>query len=135
MGEGDFIAWHYEKNGFSVKSSYRVVMNIKDSMIELGSSRGVANGGRRLWNIIWKANVPQKIRIFAWRAASNSLAVQVNRVKHHQVILGTCSICGVEDECVFHALVCCPKVRAFRMGLREVWNLPDEDILNCSGPD
>ena len=68
--------------------------------------------------------------MFAWRAASNSLAVQVNRVKHHQATLGTCSICGVEDECVFHALVCCPKVCAFRMGLREVWNLPDEDILN-----
>lgn len=44
-----------------------------------------------------------------WRAATVSLVVQVNKVKHHQTNLGMCSVCGVEDESTFHALVSCPK--------------------------
>lgn len=136
LGEGDLIAWHHEKSGlFSVKSACRLALILKQSQGEVGNSSSAMNGERRLWNIIWKANVPQKIRIFAWKAASNSLAVQVNRVKHHQTIQGTCSICGIEDECIFHALVNCPKARAFRMALKEVWNLPAEEILKYSGPD
>ena len=63
------------------------------------------------------------------------MAVQVNRVKHHQTTIGLCSICGVEDESVFHALVSCPKARALRLAVREVWNLPDEVVFNFTGPD
>ena len=74
VGEEDFIAWHYEKNGmFSVKSAYRLALNLKNNKSETGSSSDAVNGERRLWNIIWKAQVPQKIRIFAWRAATISL--------------------------------------------------------------
>ena len=54
---------------------------------------------------------------------------------HHQTTIGLCSICGVEDECVFHALVRCPKARALRMAVREVWNLPDDEIFIFSGPN
>ena len=119
-GDGDFIAWHYEKNSiFSVKSAYNLAIKLKDSQDKLGQSSGDPCGERRLWNLIWKANIPQKIRIFAWRAATNSLAVQTNRVKHHQITSGMCSICGVEDENTFHALITCSKARALRLALRE----------------
>ena len=69
-------------------------------------------GERGIWGLIWKANIPQKIRIFAWRAATNSLAVQINRVKHHQTNSGMCSICGVEDEITFPSRARCSKARA-----------------------
>ena len=92
-------------------------------------------GERKIWDIIWKANVPQKIRIFAWRAATNSLAVQVNRVAHHQVTLSTCSICGLEDENTFHALVTCPKARALHMAKRDTWELPSENAFRYTGSD
>ena len=98
------------------------------------SSSGT-DGERKLWNVIWKANVPQKIQLFAWRASSNSLAVQLNRIKHHQETSGRCSICGLEDESIFHALVSCPKARALCMELRGLWNMPREEVFNCSGPD
>ena len=65
-GEGNFIAWHQEKSSlFSVKSAYRLALNLKDPKIDLGISSGAMNGDRRLRNIIWNANVPQKIRIFS----------------------------------------------------------------------
>ena len=81
-------------------------------------SSSVINEERRLWDVIWKAKVPQKIRIFAWRAATNSLAVQVNSVNLHQTVLGLCTICGVQDESIFHALVTCPEGAcfAYRLG-------------------
>ena len=46
-----------------------------------------------------------------------------------------CSICGVEDESSFHALVTCSKAPALRLALRELWNIPDEDLFKFSGPD
>ena len=90
-------------------------------------------GERKIWDIIWKANVPQKIHIFAWWVATNSLAVQVNRVAHYQAILSTYSICGVDDENTFHALVTCPKARALRMAMRGIWELPMEDAFRYTG--
>lgn len=78
---------------------------------------------------------PQKIRIFGWPDATDSLAVQVNRVMHHQATTCMCSICRVEDESTFHALVAFPKARAFRLVLRDIWNLPGEELFKFSGPD
>ena len=76
VGEGDLVAWHYEKSGmFSVKSAYRLALNLKDNRGETGISSAAVNEERRPWDVIWKAKVPQKIRIFAWRAATNSLVV------------------------------------------------------------
>ena len=67
VGEGDQIAWHYDKNGmFSIKSTYRPDLNLKDCKGEAGMPNTVGNEDRRVWDVIWKAKVPQKIRIFAW---------------------------------------------------------------------
>ena len=108
---------------------------MKDSQDPVGQSSGEPEGERGIWEIIWKANIPQKIKIFAWRAATNSLAVQMNRVKHHQTDSCMCSICGVEDEDIFHALVSCSKAHALRMAVRERWNIPDEEFFKCTWPD
>ena len=74
-----------------------------------------------------EASVPQKIHIFAWCVASNSLVIQVNKVLHHQAIFSTCSICGVEDEITFHALVMWPKEYALSIAMRDIWDFPSED--------
>lgn len=64
--DGDFIAWHYARNGvFSIKSAYNLVLNLMERTDDSGQSSGRMNEDWRSWNVIWKANVPQKIRIFA----------------------------------------------------------------------
>ena len=132
----DCIAWHFEKNGlFSVKSAYMLALNLKERKEDEEQYSGALLGERKIWDIIWKANVPQKIRIFAWRVATNSLAVQVNRVMHHQATLSTCSICGVEDENTFHALVKCPKAYALLMAMRDILDPPGEEVFKHSGSD
>ena len=53
IGEGDLIAWHYEKNGmFSVKSAYRLALNFQDGKGETGSSIYAADKGRSVWDVI-----------------------------------------------------------------------------------
>jgi hypothetical protein len=85
LGEGDFIAWHYGKSGvFYIKSVYNLALIHMERKEECGQSSGGVYEKRNLWNAISMAIiVPQKIRIFVWSAVSNSLAVQLNRVKHH----------------------------------------------------
>ncbi|XBH99224.1 hypothetical protein VPH35_128610 [Triticum aestivum] len=46
-----------------------------------------------------------------------------------------CTICGVEEESIFHALVTCPKTCAFRFAIRDVWNILGEEFFRCTGPD
>ena len=120
---------------FSVKSGYKLALMLKEQKEDEGQYNEATLGERKIWDIIWKANVPQKIRIFAWRAATNSLAVQVNRVAHHQATLSTCLICRVKDQNTFHALVTCPKAHALHMAMRDIWELPTEDAFRYTGSD
>lgn len=83
---------------------YKLALNLKEHEDVVGDSSTAVNGGMRLWDIIWKANVPQNIRICAWRATSNSLTVQVSRVMHHQSNSGMCSICGTGRKVFFMLL-------------------------------
>ena len=57
----DFVAWHYEKSSnFTVCSAYKLALNEK---LAISSSNSFSkNGERTLWDNIWKANVPSKVR-------------------------------------------------------------------------
>jgi hypothetical protein len=35
-------------------------------------------GDKPIWRRIWKCNVPEKVRIFSWKALANSLATEDN---------------------------------------------------------
>jgi hypothetical protein len=37
----------------------------------------------KLWRNIWKADVPPKVLVFAWRLASNGLASNTNKKTRH----------------------------------------------------
>jgi hypothetical protein len=88
-----------------------------------------------MWNTIWRANVPPKIRVFGWKLATNSLGVQATRWNRNMDVLPTCSICGRDEETSHHALVECTKAKALRQRLRQSWLLPDEEILRDTGKD
>lgn len=51
----------------------------------------------------------------------------------YQVTHSTCSICGMEEENTFHALILCPKAVALRMALRDIRVLPAEEVLTYTG--
>jgi hypothetical protein len=135
----DYTAWFYEKSGlFTVRSAYHLAV-----MNKLGADRPrkdegsstSADGRRNLYNEIWSAHVPQKVRIFAWRLAQDGLATQENRRRRTLVQSATCTICGREDESGYHATLWCTKARALRLELRKHWALPEEARLSSTGPD
>jgi hypothetical protein len=47
---------------------------------------------------IWGCPSPQKVRIFAWKLATNGLATWDNKFKRNLEVADICVICGVERE-------------------------------------
>jgi hypothetical protein len=71
-------------------------------------------GDRSIWNLVWKAEVPPKLRIFAWRTATSTLAVRSGLHRRIWTVDPTCIICGRMQEDTHHALVSCTLARALR---------------------
>jgi hypothetical protein len=129
-------AWHYEKTGiFSVKSAYRLALEQDQKISEQPGSSAMASGSRPLYRAIWTAQVPPKVKAFAWRLAQEGLATQCNRRPRKQTQSATCQICGAGDEDGHHAVVQCTKARALRCELRDKWLLPDESHSKFGGTD
>jgi hypothetical protein len=91
-----------------------------------GQSSTNPTGERKVWDLVWKANFPPKLRIFAWRVASDSLGTRRNLNRRIATVNTTCSICGCVVEDSHHALISCTVARALREELRMQWVLPDE---------
>lgn len=119
--DDDFVAWYPDKLGrFSVHSAYHLAVSLKNK--EEGSSSSAANS-KRSWDLIWKCNVPQKIRIFVWRVASNSLATLDNKRKRKLEVNDECAICEREKEDSAHALCRCPHARQLWLAMRQAGNI------------
>jgi hypothetical protein len=74
-GNEDTIAWFHERTGiFTVKSAYRLAMS--EERTNEASSSETGNLDSPLFKKIWKAEVPPKVRIFAWKLAADGLATQ-----------------------------------------------------------
>ena len=95
-GGSDVLAWHYEKSGvFSVRSAYRLAVSIQNhSNTTTSSSSGEADD-RSIWDIIWKAKVPEKVKVFRWRVATGTLATKRNKWKRTLEADNTCNMWGV----------------------------------------
>jgi hypothetical protein len=119
---------------FSVKSAYRLTLSRKHQA-SVCSSSSAPNGNRAIWNLIWKANVPPKVRVFAWRVATDSLPTRKNKWRRTLEINDCCSICGTVAEDSFHAVVDCTKAKAIRRAMRKFWGLPSEASFTYSGSD
>jgi hypothetical protein len=132
----DFVAWSGESNGaFSGRSAYRLGVNPILSSLSPGQSSSEANGSRGIWNLVWKAEVPLKVRIFAWKAATASLAVRSGLHRRMPNFDPICAICGAEVEDGHHALVRCTLARALREELRVHWHLPQEEAFIYTGKE
>lgn len=43
----------------------------------------MTSSAKKSWDLISKSQVPQKVKLFAWRVASNNLATQENKKKRN----------------------------------------------------
>jgi hypothetical protein len=117
----DFIAWHPDLHGrFSVRSAYYLALNLKNQ-----EDTGPSNmAGDRRWDLIWKCEVPQKVRSFAWKVATDSLATMANKTKRKLERIATCGVCGSETEDTQHALLRCSQSRFLLMAMQGDGHFP-----------
>jgi hypothetical protein len=126
----------HEKTGiFSVRSAYSLAVRLEAEEQNQTSCSSHADGSRPVFQAIWSAVVPPKVKIFAWRLSQEALATQTNRKARTLEKEAACQVCGKEDESGYHAVVQCSQTSALRREMRKHWVLPEESMFMFSGPD
>ncbi|KAH9747206.1 reverse transcriptase domain-containing protein [Citrus sinensis] len=104
---GDTLIWHYDKRGnYLIRSGYQLALKKKHQDIPSCSNQNPSQ-----WNIIWKLMLPEKVKIFLWRAAKNLLPTAENLREKRVMQEATCPICKKEIESTAHALLFCKFAR------------------------
>ncbi|KAL0415880.1 UNVERIFIED_CONTAM: hypothetical protein Slati_3419900 [Sesamum latifolium] len=101
------LGWHFGRKGrFSVRSAYKLFMQ---HLIEAStSSSNVQDRDTVLgWNFLWRAKVPPKVILLAWRACQEAIPVCYNLRRRGLDIASLCIRCGQESEDVLHVLLWC----------------------------
>lgn len=112
---------------FSATSSRQLYMRYCKSSPRPRGLRMSSPGGKALWG----CPAPPKVRIFAWRLASNTLATRENKVKHHIEKSDICLLCGVECEDTFRTFTTCSLARGIWKAMGEEWCMPRlENVVN-----
>ena len=105
----DCLSWPRCKSGsYFVKSGYQLLCATE--MISLPSSLN-SEVTKCFWKDISQLKVPNKVKVFLWRACSRALPTKVNLQKRRVVDNSTCDQCGCWAEDEFHALWDCKMVR------------------------
>ena len=99
----DKLVWHFDIHGiYSVKSGYKLAVNLK-----FPDKPSCSDSSKTMWKVIWANDIPEKVKIFIWRAAQNMSPTVENLWKRKIVGDPVCQRCCSMSEDVFHALVEC----------------------------
>ncbi|KAL0458068.1 UNVERIFIED_CONTAM: hypothetical protein Slati_0434000 [Sesamum latifolium] len=119
----DEIVWHYEKKDtFLVRSAYNLAATLNHA-----SCSKIATAEL---NIIWKARVPPKIQMFAWRCALNALPTLDNLRRRGVGLDVCCSCCGGELEDLTYVLFQCTFSRLVWALTNLPWSIISEQGWN-----
>ncbi|XP_050259107.1 uncharacterized protein LOC126704117 [Quercus robur] len=111
----DCMIWMHQRKGiFTVKSAYKVARKVLSEGRVAESSRGCA--GKEVWPAIWKLRIPNKIKVFGWRACNEILPTKLNLSKRKIIVDAMCPICLRFPESVVHALWECGAARDVWVG-------------------
>lgn len=108
-GTKDKLMFTWVKNGeFSVKAAYHLLRNSQPL-----TSRHVSEQETIIWKKIWKILcIPQKVRMFFWKAMQGALPTAAALSKRIPSIEPDCKLCGMTREDVLHTLFLCQHARA-----------------------
>ncbi|XP_023899322.2 uncharacterized protein LOC112011176 [Quercus suber] len=122
----DRMVWMHCCNGkYPVKFGYRVAhMLAKDAISKEESSEQRTEN--RVWSQLWKLRVPNKIKIFGWRACLNILPSKVNLARRKILIDATFGVCQRFPETVSHAIWS-------YSAAQDVWASANARIQKCGG--
>lgn len=99
----DEVMWHFDKKReYSIKIGYQLALKI--NCPEAPSS---SNYSSKNWNALLSLDLPEKIKIFMWRAALNILPTAENLWKRKIIKESICQRCRRGVETISHALLEC----------------------------
>lgn len=110
----DFVAWHKTRTySFSIRSAYYTKWEHQFGMRIRRDDVGPSKSNP-VWEILWKLQVPSKIKIFGWKDLHGMIPGMSVLVNHHIPVSGQCPVCKGGAEDLRHLMFTC--VRA-----KEVW--------------
>ena len=71
---------------------------------------------KNIWSAIWKLRLPNKVKVFAWRASHEILPTAVNLTIRKVIHDDKCVICTWELESTIHAFWDCAAVQDIWVG-------------------
>ena len=141
----DVVVWQHNKQGvYSVRSGYHVARQIMNDEHRVETSTGPVGG--KLWTTIWKTNVPNKIKVFSWRACHDILPTRANLVRRKIIKDDACMLCSGVPETGVHAIWecavamdvwagCLTKLQKSGQGQRDVLDLFHEMMTRLSSTE
>lgn len=112
----DVLVWLHNKNGmYLVKLGYHTARILLKETSRVGE-RSVLISSSKAWARIWKLHIPNKIRVFGWRACHNILPTYEKLQQGRVIEDDTCTICQRFPETVIHALWECGATQAVWAG-------------------
>lgn len=124
----DKLVWLPDKTGvYSVKSGYHKLKRIEGAA-DLGPSSS-STVQAHIWKLVWNTTVPQKIKVFVWKACLNILPTRENLFKRKIHPNGLCPICQRYSELVEHLLLFCDWTRPIWFGA-QLQIIPEVQSVN-----
>ncbi|XP_075640347.1 uncharacterized protein LOC142612108 [Castanea sativa] len=101
------IVWLPKKDGgYSVRSGYFTARKVQKEMTRFEEcSKSIKNN--MIWSRLWKLRIPNKTKIFGWRASQDILPTRENLTKHQLLKDDTCQLFMRESKSMLHALWSC----------------------------
>ncbi|KAG7577326.1 Ribonuclease H-like superfamily [Arabidopsis thaliana x Arabidopsis arenosa] len=98
-GARDRLSWRDSPDGnFTVKAAY--------SVLTRDETAGQDSG--KLFHRVWRALVPERVRIFFWLVVNQAVMTNVERKRRHLCDTDLCQICKSGEETILHILRDCP---------------------------
>ena len=118
------VVWlHNRKGVYSVRSRYYLERRVMQKEDWAESSRGP--GGLQIWKKLWKLRVPNKIKVFGWRACHKILPTLVNLAWRKIILDPVCHCCKSLLESTAHAIWECGAAQ-------DVWAGSSINLQKCS---
>lgn len=113
----DRIIWNGSSSGmYTVKSAYRFAIEVLET-----NEHFFVSGD---WQKLWKAEVPYKVRYFAWRMSRDCIPHRINLQRKGIDVPGSCGLCDTNMESSWHLFVDCSFAK-------QVWR--EVDLLDFIG--
>lgn len=108
----DEVMWGLDKRGeYSVKSAYQLALRLKFPDEPSSSASSSSQ-----WKTLWALELPEKVKIFIWKASKNILPTAENLWRRKCIQEPVCQSCKRCMETVRHVLFECKATR-------KIWNL------------